>query len=430
MSKQNFTEAFMNWKEILKRSSLIYWFNAKFKCYELKTDLARLTRKYESKANINDYDYDSKVAIEEFKSRHRRYRPDFAPVALGSLRVFWIGVCQSQDESGFLQALNRLANVKIFYNSYGGYGLWQGDGKASFAEVRKANDDAIYKQVCEAHAERGIDVLLGQMWAQMLSKEMLAKIQDLGIPVINIAMDDRLPIHWTSREGIRLGSIGLSPSIDMALTTSLETCLWYCVEGCPALFWPLASDPVIFAPAEGAVRDIDVLFIGNRYGIRGKIVAYLERNGIVVTCYGSGWPNGYVDAKQNGTLSKRARIILGVGTVGHCSDVYTLKLRDFDALMTGALYLTHRNPDLCKLFKEGEEIECYDSKNEAVEKIRYYLSHPKEREQIGLLGQQTALNRHTWDYRLVETFGLLGLLSVPPNSGNAGIDVKSNLMRS
>jgi spore maturation protein CgeB len=416
----------MNWKEIAKKSDLLSWINSKFKCYELKRGLARLGREYESKANIYGYDYDSKKAIEEFKSRHHKYRPDFAPVGLGVLRVFWIGASQSQDESGFLQALHRVANVTIFYNSYSGYGLWQGDGKVSFAEVRKVNDDAIYKQVCETHAECGIDVLLGQMWAQMLSKEMLAKIQDLGIPVVNIAMDDRLPIHWTSREGIRLGSIGLSPNIDMALTTSLETCMWYGVEGCPALFWPLASDPLIFAPVEGALRDIDVLFIGNRYGVRGKIVAYLERHGIVVTCYGRGWPNGLVDAKQNGTLSKRARIILGVGTVGHCSDVYTLKLRDFDGLMTGALYVTHRNPDLCNIFKEGKEIECYNSKQEAVEKIRYYLAHAKEREQIGRMGQHTALNRHTWDYRLTETFSLLGLLSsAPVDSENTSIEVKS-----
>ena len=417
----------MNWKDILKRSTLLYWINAKFKSFELKRDLARLTRKYELKAKINDFVYDNKVAIEEFKSRHRRYRPGFLPAEVGELKVFWIGACQSQDESGFLQALHRLANVTIFYNSNDEYGLWQGNENATFSEVREANDEAIYKQVCEAHAKNAIDILIGQMWAHLLSKEVLTKIQELGIPIINIAMDDRLPTHWDIHEGIQLGSVGLSPGIDMALTTSSETCLWYALEGCPALFWPLASDPGVFAPSDDSPRDLDVVFIGNRYGIRGKIVAYLKKHGIEVTCFGRGWPNGYVDAEQNGILSKRAKILLGVGTVGHSSDVYTLKLRDFDALMTGALYLTHRNPDLCKIFKEGEEIECYISKSEALEKIRYYLSHSKEREQIGRMGQHSALIRHTWDCRLTETFSLLGILSVPEHSENASIEVKSNL---
>ena len=125
---------------------------------------------------------------------------------------------------------------------------------------------------------------------------------------------------------------------------------------------------------------------------------------------GGGWPNGYVNAQQNAALSKRARIVLGVGAVGHCPDVYTLKLRDFDALMTGALYVTHRNPDLCRIFVEGEELDCYETPKEAAEKIRYYLDHAKERERIGQAGQQKVIARDTWDARLGATFLQLGLM--------------------
>jgi len=230
------------------------------------------------------------------------------------------------------------------------------------------------------------------------------------MPVINIAMDDRLPFHWSTQDGVRLGSIGLGTGMNMVLTTCSDTCLWYKAEGCPSLFWPLASDPRLFKRENGKERDIDVLFIGDCYGIRGEIVAYLERRGIKVDCYGNGWPNGYVNADQNIALSARARIILGIGTVGHCSDVFTIKLRDFDALMTGALYITHRNPDLCKIFKEGEEIECYDSPQEAANKISYYLEHQVERERIGRNGQTKAVSDHNWDERLVSTFRKLGLL--------------------
>jgi glycosyltransferase involved in cell wall biosynthesis len=417
----------MNLKEIAKKSALLYWVNAKLKCYQLKRDLARLTCEYSTKARARKFVYDAQEAVAEFKRRHQLYCPKFSPRAPGDLRVFWVGTNQSQDESGFLQALQRICTVTVFTNIEGEYGIWSGNPKAakvpSFAEIREANAETLLRQVTRAQEEGGVDVLLGQMWAWLIPKEALMRVQAMGIPVINISMDDRLPAHWSHRDGVRLGSIGLAPGLDIVLTTSSETCLWFGVEDCPALFWPLASDPEIFAPDEGAVRDIDVLFIGNRYGVRGKLVSYLEDHGIQVTCYGSGWPNGYADAKQNGILSKRARIVLGVGTVGHCADVYTLKLRDFDALMTGALYVTHRNPDLCKIFKEGHEIECYTSNQEAVQKICYYLAHPKEREEIGRMGQLTVLNRHTWDYRLVETFRQLGLLSVPAGLDNASLGV-------
>jgi spore maturation protein CgeB len=400
----------MDWKLTFKKSSLLYCINAKLKCHQLKRNLARLAREYEFKANATGYCYNEEQAVLEFKLRIQRYGSSYLPAQSGALRVFWVGASQSQDESGFLQALHRLAKVTVFNNIDGNYGLWSGNKTASLTEIRQANDDELLKQIQVANNLGGVDLLLGQMWANWVSAEALAKVQAMGIPVINIAMDDRLPGHWFSQEGVRLGSIGLMSGTDLVLTTCSETCLWYGVEGCPALFWPLASDPGIFAPSNDSVRDIDVVFIGNRYGVRGNIVAYLERNGINVSCYGSGWPNGYVNAEQNAALSKRARIVLGVGTVGYCHDVYTIKLRDFDAMMTGALYITHRNPDLTQFFEEGKEIEFYQTPKEAAKKISYYLKHSKERERIGLAGQQKAIARDSWDARLGATFKQLGLI--------------------
>jgi spore maturation protein CgeB len=117
-----------------------------------------------------------------------------------------------------------------------------------------------------------------------------------------------------------------------------------------------------------------------------------------------------VNVEQMASLSKRAQIILGVGLVGYALDVYTLKLRDFDAIMSGALYLTHRNPDLCQLFCEGEEIEYYDTPKEALKKIRFYLDHPEDLVKVAKNGQQKSLSRHTWDKRLFTTFEMLGVL--------------------
>jgi len=404
----------MNLKVIAKKSRLLFWANSKFKSYQLKRDLAHLTRNYTAKAHAKNFVYDPQEAAVKFKLRHQLYRPAFSARAPENLRVFWVGASQSQDESGFLQSLRRICTVTVFTNIEGKYGIWDGDPNAvqvpSFDEIREANAQTLLRQITQAQELGGIDLLLGQMWANLVPKEALMQVQAMGIPVINISMDDRLPDHWSHRSEVRSGSVGLAPGVDMMLTTSPETCLWFGVEDCPALFWPLASDPEVFAPNLNEIRDIDVLFIGNKYGLRGQIIRHLEKRGVAVDCYGNGWPNGYIDAEQMASLSKRARIILGVGTVGHCADVYTLKLRDFDALMTGALYLTHRNPDLCRLFKEGEEIEYYKSPAEAYEKVRHYLDHPDERFQIGLSGQRAAISEHTWDRRISRTFRQLGLL--------------------
>ena len=176
------------------------------------------------------------------------------------------------------------------------------------------------------------------------------------------------------------------------------------------IFWPLASDPGVFTPNPGDKREIDVLFIGNKYGIRESIVQDLNKLHIQVECYGAGWPNGSSTAEQSAALFKRAKIILGVGTVGYCEDVFTLKLRDFDAPMAGALYLTHRCEDLSKIFKEGVEIECYDNTKEAAQKIKYYLENLSELSQIAMAGNTRAQSHHTWDYRLGSTFMRLGII--------------------
>lgn len=401
-------------REAVKKIPLFYWVNARRRSRALKNELAALARDYGARATSAGISYDETAAITAFKERHRAYSSEFVPRESGALRVFWVGTNQNQDESGFLQSLRRIAKVTTFRNAEGGYGTAAVAGHGSPQDcaerARQENARALVHQIKQAIADDRVDLLFGQMWAQRLPVEVLREVHGLGIPVINLSMDDRLPLHWGSEDRVRMGSVGLSTGLDMVLTTSPETCLWYAVEGCPALYWPLASDPAFFETSASVERDIDVLFIGNRYGVRGGIVTSLQRQGIRVDCYGRGWPNGYANADEMAALSARARIILGVGTVGHCSDVYTLKLRDFDGPMSGALYLTHRNPDLCQLFREGEEIECYADATEAAAKIRVYLDNPAKRERIAKCGQLKAQSAHSWQLRLTSTFEALGLL--------------------
>ena len=226
-------------KELMKKNRLLYSFNIQLKRYTLKKELAKLSNKYNAKAQLSGFKYDANEAVKEFKRRCQNYDPHFVPREVGELRIFWIGANQSQDESGFLQALKRISRVSVFQNIMNKYGIWYGNDShrmAAYGEVRSANDEALLSQLNRTQATNGIDVLLGQMWAHLISKEALAQVQSMGIPTINISMDDRLPIHWATRKGIRLGSVGLAPSLDMVLTTSSETCLYYGLECCPALF--------------------------------------------------------------------------------------------------------------------------------------------------------------------------------------------------
>ncbi len=400
-------------RDQLKRFPLVANANSAWKARQLRGGLARLRLHYGGAAAARGIEYEEDAAL--MVARATLQRNSKAPATTSRrLKVFWVGANRDQDYSGFLQALERLCDVTCFYNLKGEYGLWYKDRRGRIRiydpEIVALNDKALLDQVESAINMGGIDVLMGQMWSNYVSVEALSRIRAMGVPVINVSMDDRLPDNWGSQNGCRLGAVGLAGATDLVLTTTAEVVLWYAVEGCPAIFWPLASDPGVFSAPENAQRDIDVLFVGNRYGIRARILDYLTDRGIEVSSWGGGWPNGYVTAEQSAALFKRARIILGIGTVGYCDDVYTLKLRDFDAPMAGALYVTHRNPDLTVLYKEGEEIACYDNQKECADVIRHYLSHPEQRCAVASAGWRKALSRDSWDLRIAQTFEKVGLI--------------------
>lgn len=401
-------------KQALKGLPPVAAINSAFKARQLRCDLRRLQERYAAQAARRGYAYSDDAAIEEFRRRLSQMKPGWSPRQCGGLRIFWVGANRDQDESGFLQGLRRIAEVIEFQDWKGTYGLCFTDSMGRVQtfdrEIVAANDRCLQSQIEDALRGGELHLLMGQMWANFISKEALGRVRRLGIPVLNISMDDRLPVHWNTNSGTRLGAVGLGPETDLILTTCSETCTWYGVEGYPAIFWPLASDPEVFCPPQNSVRDIDVLFIGNKYGVRESIISELHRRGVKVECYGAGWPNGPATAEQSAALYKRAKIILGVGTVGHCADVYTMKLRDFDAPMAGALYLTHRCPDLALMYREGCEIECYSKAEEAASKIRYYLARPDELSRVANAGFNKAVSRDTWINRLRGTFESLGLV--------------------
>ena len=163
-------------------------------------------------------------------------------------------------------------------------------------------------------------------------------------------------------------------------------------------FIPEASDPSLFGPSDQP-KIHDITFVGANYGFRGRVVASLRRAGLRVTTYGSDWPEGQIASEAIPELFARSRIVLGLGGILHCSDFTALKLRDFDAPMSGSFYLTQANPDLALVFKVGDEIETWRSIPELVAKCRQYLADDDGRERIAQRGRIRAAAMHTWVHR-------------------------------
>lgn len=345
--------------------------------------------------------------ISEFHEKINQRDIKIYPLSKGSINIFFAGTDYSQDFSGFIQNLKKYGNVTTLINEKKNYGVLLPRFLLD-RQVIASNSRALVKQVKEVHQKKRIDVFLCQLLSNYVSTDALREIQKLGIPVINISLDDLWLKNWERYHGYQLGAIGLGGGVDLFLTSTKEVISWYYKNDCLAIYQPMASDPDIFHPREPKI--FDVSFVGARYGLRNKIVASLIKQGINIATFGSGWANGAIEFNKMAEVFGRSKIILGIGYAGYNRDITTLKNRDFDALMSGALYITSKNNQLSELFTEDKEIVFYKTITECKEKIDFYLNNSKKLSEIARAGYYKAISYHTWEIRLGELFKKLGFL--------------------
>lgn len=359
-------------KTLLKKIHWIYAFNAWIKA------------RREKKIFLETLEHYKIMPVKEIR------KVSFKMPSSGKINFFYLGTDELQDRSGILQAIEHFGNLAYFTKSDNSYGQYI-DG--TIPERQKRNADRLLEIFKQLHANESTpQILIAQTFDSYIDAKVFSKLRaNYGTFIINIGMDDRHQ-YWP-------GTFGLIPHIDLALTAAPECVDWYLKEGCPAIFFPEASDATIFHPMPELPKTHDVSFVGAKYGIREKIVTALRNKGIQVTTYGGGWGSGFLAVDEVPKLFAQSKIILGVGTIGYSEDFYALKMRDFDGPMSGSCYITHDNPDLKSLFEIGKEMMTYKTVEDCVLKVSTLLKNDKERENIAYAGHIRAKQNHTWVQR-------------------------------
>jgi spore maturation protein CgeB len=75
-------------------------------------------------------------------------------------------------------------------------------------------------------------------------------------------------------------------------------------------------------------------------------------------------------------------------------------MRMFEATGMGSLLITDDKPNMEEFFRVGKEVVTYKNANDLIAKVKYYLKHTTEREQIAKAGQKRTLNDHTYEQRM------------------------------
>jgi spore maturation protein CgeB len=80
----------------------------------------------------------------------------------------------------------------------------------------------------------------------------------------------------------------------------------------------------------------------------------------------------------------------------------------FEIASCGGFFLTERKKDLFLFFKEEEDLISFSNIDELREKIKHYLSHPEEREELARRIRTKVINNYTYKHKLKEMMSRMG----------------------
>lgn len=274
---------------------------------------------------------------------------------------------------------------------------------------RKAMNELILPALKRAHARRPVDWVFVYASGLEISATAVRRITDeTGIPTVNMCLDDKQSWEGMWMGDHRSGQVDIASAFDLSWTSAREACEWYLAEGGRPIYMPEGFDVGKCRPISRD-PDIPVSFVGAAYGFRPEVVRFLLRHGVPVRTYGPWWPKSeWIDPSD---VASRSVINLGMGGIGFAETLTNVKTRDFEIPATASgLYLTTYSSDLAQHYVIGDEILCYQSREELLHLIRFYLKRPAESRLIAERGRERCLREHRWLHRYQRVCRILGIL--------------------
>jgi len=244
---------------------------------------------------------------------------------------------------------------------------------------------------------------------QYLDKKNVIKINNKNIITIFMNLDDTIKFNQKNSLGDYIGPRNNSSEVDLYLTSSKSSIKKYVSEVGRAIFMPEGANPNIFKPLNVNKYKYDVVFIGQIYGFRKRLIKKLIAAGIDVAVFGHGSTNGVPSNKEMNEIWNKSKVILGHGGIGYSWNTRELKGRDFEVISSGGCYITTYHPELNEIFKEGEQMIFYDDISECIFKIKTLLDDINEINKIKE-GARLVRHEHTWEGHFRKVFTELGLL--------------------
>lgn len=318
-------------------------------------------------------------------------------------------------------------------------------------------------RVLRAEIERGgVDLFLGYLFPHMVEPAAIAEIRRLGIPCVNFFCDNVREFRVLPE------SFGC---FDLHWVPEFEALHLYEKAGSKHVFAPMPCWIPAEQRRSDHPESSGVTFVGSRDPLRAHLLGTAIRLGAEISIAGAGWRGqreegdargsepqeglyrllrnqssfirqhglagwflkfesvvhplpqipipeeslrGAVSGTEYVRLIQQSRIALGVNRVQtfrrslHRPLTYS-RLRDVEAPMMGACYLTEWTESLSRFYDVGHHVEAYRTADELIEKINALLADPQRRRQLRAQGQEHALRELSVPRSLQKVTGALGL---------------------
>jgi hypothetical protein len=331
--------------------------------------------------------------------------PNLKQNSKGNLRILAIYHHYNWENESLKPSLEQFGSVR----HYDWCEDFNHQDKSWHRSIKSKMNNELIRRVKLWSREDSTDVIFTYLSGEIVTPNTVKEIASIGIPVVNLCLNDKEAFVGKVKNGLALGARDISRYFSLCWTSTEDAIEKYCVEGAFPFYLPEGANPEVHKPYD-IKKTIDVSFVGQCYGNRPEIVQKLKQHGISIEAYGFGWPNGPLSTEDMVRMYSRSKINLGFGGVEGYIKTYCLKGRDFEIPMSGGLYLTERHPELERFYKLEKEIVTYKDFDELVQKIQYLFSNPEKARKIRNNGRQRALNEHTWEMRFEKIFSLMGLI--------------------
>lgn len=152
--------------------------------------------------------------------------------------------------------------------------------------------------------------------------------------------------------------------------------------------------------------DIDVMTYGTMYPYRTRMLAELLKHRINLKVYGvrphrfynhsldSAFQDKYITGSEKSQLLYGAKIVFNQM---HYAEIESVNNRFFEVNGAGAFQLSDYRPILKDLLPVDPELVSFRTVDEGIDKIKYYLLHPKERFEIASQVYDCFVEKYTYD---------------------------------